>query len=312
MRGDRHRPTITVAAATTRGADGRSPIRLRYTVRLQALRALALPIRISGPGVGLTRFVESTITFPYKRSLGPVVGAFMTALTEKRILGIRDSDAVLVPPMEWDPPTGAELPPDFVEVGPAGTVESWTWVRPRQNSIPRPSLCFRLHPAGRGDHPPAARGRRRTPEDGGGDAGGSPLAGHPGRAYRRHRLLRPGRAPETEGEDAGPAVGTGAADGLSRVDHLPESGARSHRPGRRGLPGHRLLGLALPRPAHVSMPADGATAPSMPSNSVPSCEVDLPHRAPSPTSPSSPRSTIRARPRPSPSSGPSSFSTTPM
>jgi len=37
----------------------------------------------------MTRFIESTITFPYKRSLGPVVGAFMTALTEKQILGIR-------------------------------------------------------------------------------------------------------------------------------------------------------------------------------------------------------------------------------
>ncbi len=30
--------------------------------------------------------------------------------------------------MEWDPATGAELPHEFVEVGPAGTVESWTWV----------------------------------------------------------------------------------------------------------------------------------------------------------------------------------------
>ena len=36
----------------------------------------------------MTRFIESTITFPYKRSLGPVVGAFMTALTEKQILAI--------------------------------------------------------------------------------------------------------------------------------------------------------------------------------------------------------------------------------
>jgi len=84
----------------------------------------------------LTRFVESTITFPYVRSLGPVTGAFMTALTEKRILGIRNGDAVLCPPMEWDPATGAELPRDLVEVGPAGTVVSWTWV-------PKPS---RQHP----------------------------------------------------------------------------------------------------------------------------------------------------------------------
>ena len=36
----------------------------------------------------MTRYDESTITFPYTRSLGPVMGAFMTALTEKRILGI--------------------------------------------------------------------------------------------------------------------------------------------------------------------------------------------------------------------------------
>src|ERR1700685_4262873 len=78
--------------------------------------------------IAVVRFVESTITFPYKRSLGPVIGAFMTALTEKQILGIRCRDAVLVPPMEWDPATGAELPHEFVEVGPAGTVESWTWV----------------------------------------------------------------------------------------------------------------------------------------------------------------------------------------
>ncbi|MDQ1520150.1 MAG: uncharacterized protein QOI55_1223, partial [Actinomycetota bacterium] len=53
----------------------------------------------------MTRFVESTITFPYTRSLGPVVGAFMTAMTEKRIIGIRNGDTVLVPPMEWDPAT---------------------------------------------------------------------------------------------------------------------------------------------------------------------------------------------------------------
>lgn len=76
----------------------------------------------------MATFVESTITFPYTRSLGPVVGAFMTALTEQRIIGIRNGDDVIVPPMEWDPATGAELPHDFVEVGPAGTVESWTWV----------------------------------------------------------------------------------------------------------------------------------------------------------------------------------------
>ena len=76
----------------------------------------------------MARTVESTIRFPYKRSLGPVLGAFMTALTEKRLIGIRSGDRVIVPPIEWDPDTAASLALDFVDVGPAGTVQSWTWV----------------------------------------------------------------------------------------------------------------------------------------------------------------------------------------
>jgi len=72
---------------------------------------------------------QATIRFPYKRSLGPVMGAFMTALTEQRILGIRSGERVLCPPREWDPVTAADLAvDDLTEVGPAGTVESWTWV----------------------------------------------------------------------------------------------------------------------------------------------------------------------------------------
>jgi len=76
----------------------------------------------------VTSTVTSTITFPYQRSLGPVLGRFMTALTHERILGIRCGPRVLCPPSEWDPVTGAALDPDLVEVGPAGTVETWCWV----------------------------------------------------------------------------------------------------------------------------------------------------------------------------------------
>jgi uncharacterized OB-fold protein len=57
------------------------------------------------------------------------MGAFMTALAEQRLLGIRSGDRVIVPPREWDPDTGAELDhAALVEVGPAGTVETWAWV----------------------------------------------------------------------------------------------------------------------------------------------------------------------------------------
>jgi hypothetical protein len=52
----------------------------------------------------------------------------MTGLTEQKIIGIRSGERVIVPPLEWEPTTGAQLAHDFVEVGPAGTVESWSWV----------------------------------------------------------------------------------------------------------------------------------------------------------------------------------------
>ncbi len=88
----------------------------------------------------VTITVESTIKFPYKRSLGPVIGPFMTALAEQRFIAIRSGSRVICPPLEWDPETAAELPRDFVDVGPAGTVCTWSWVsRPtEQHPLDRP------------------------------------------------------------------------------------------------------------------------------------------------------------------------------
>jgi len=69
------------------------------------------------------------IEFPYTRTLGPVYSEFLTALRDGRIVGIRSLDGkVLCPPTEWDPSTGEQLEPDFVEVGPGGVVETWAWV----------------------------------------------------------------------------------------------------------------------------------------------------------------------------------------
>ena len=67
------------------------------------------------------------IAFDYTRSLGPVLGQFMTGLRDRRILGARGADGrVHAPPFEYDPVTS--LPPrDLVVVGPAGTVLSWSW-----------------------------------------------------------------------------------------------------------------------------------------------------------------------------------------
>jgi len=66
-------------------------------------------------------------SFDYTRSLGPVLSQFMTALAAGRILGSRSADGrVHVPPAEYDPVTFAP-PAELVQVGPAGTVLTWSW-----------------------------------------------------------------------------------------------------------------------------------------------------------------------------------------
>ncbi len=68
------------------------------------------------------------IEYPFNRTTGPVVGAFVTALRNRTVLGIRDtSGRVVCPPVEYDPRTGAPLE-ELVEVGDAGEITSWSWV----------------------------------------------------------------------------------------------------------------------------------------------------------------------------------------
>jgi len=69
------------------------------------------------------------IGFDYTRSLGPTLSQFMTALAQRRILGSRGADGrVHAPPFEYDPVTFAP-PAELVEVGPEGTVTTWSWAR---------------------------------------------------------------------------------------------------------------------------------------------------------------------------------------
>lgn len=64
----------------------------------------------------------------YTRSVGAALSRYFTGLRAGRIVGVRIADGrVMVPPTEYDPATGAELD-EFVEVGPAGVVDAWTWV----------------------------------------------------------------------------------------------------------------------------------------------------------------------------------------
>jgi uncharacterized protein len=68
------------------------------------------------------------IGFDYTRSPGPVLSQFLTGLAERRILGAQAADGrVHVPPFEYDPVT-FNPPDDLVEVAPAGTVVTWSWM----------------------------------------------------------------------------------------------------------------------------------------------------------------------------------------
>ena len=75
-----------------------------------------------------------SMEFPYTRSTGPMVGAFLTGLRDRQVLGVRDSSGrVVVPPPEYDAATADQLPTDqLVPVGPEGVVTSWSW-----NATPR-------------------------------------------------------------------------------------------------------------------------------------------------------------------------------
>lgn len=80
---------------------------------------------------------EHRLEYPYSRSVGPVIGGFLTGLRDGRLLGVRGAGgAVIVPPTEYDPVTGEDTG-ELVEVGPGGTVESWAWVA---NPLPKHPL----------------------------------------------------------------------------------------------------------------------------------------------------------------------------
>ena len=85
------------------------------------------------------------IEYPFSRTVGPAVGAFLTGLREQLLLGVRLEDGrVMVPPTEYDPQTAAELS-ELVEVGPGGEVQTWTWVpEPRPEHPLDQSFAFAL------------------------------------------------------------------------------------------------------------------------------------------------------------------------
>ena len=67
------------------------------------------------------------LEYPFRRTTGPVIGAFFTALREGRLIGIRDREGrVLCPPVEYDPASGEPLT-ELVPVASEGEVVTWSW-----------------------------------------------------------------------------------------------------------------------------------------------------------------------------------------
>jgi uncharacterized OB-fold protein len=67
------------------------------------------------------------IEYTYTRSTGPVIGAFLTGLRDRKIIGVRGADGrVLVPAIDYDPVTSEDLS-ELVDVADTGVVSTWSW-----------------------------------------------------------------------------------------------------------------------------------------------------------------------------------------
>ena len=76
------------------------------------------------------------LEYPFTRTTGPVIGAFLTGLRDGIVLGVRRADgSVICPPLEYDPLDSTSLS-EMVEVGTAGEVTTWTWNGPPRDRQP--------------------------------------------------------------------------------------------------------------------------------------------------------------------------------
>ncbi|WP_244928024.1 OB-fold domain-containing protein [Nocardioides sp. W7] len=72
-----------------------------------------------------------TIEFGFSRTVGPVIGEFLTGLRDGVLTGATTaSGRVLCPALEFEPGTGIPTT-GSVPLEPTGTVTSWTWVPAR-------------------------------------------------------------------------------------------------------------------------------------------------------------------------------------
>ena len=85
------------------------------------------------------------LAYTYKRSNGPVMSKFFDGLGEQKILGTKSrTGKVFAPAAEFDPDTHESLS-DMIEVGPGGTIESFSWIdNPKHHHLLKKPFAFAL------------------------------------------------------------------------------------------------------------------------------------------------------------------------
>ncbi|HZN15419.1 MAG TPA: OB-fold domain-containing protein [Acidimicrobiales bacterium] len=86
------------------------------------------------------------LEFPYRRSVGPVIGAFLTGLREGKVVGIKTAAGrVICPPLEYDPETGEGLGAEaLVDLADTGVVTDWSWVPAPHDKQPAQPFAWAL------------------------------------------------------------------------------------------------------------------------------------------------------------------------
>jgi uncharacterized OB-fold protein len=198
-----------------------------------------------------------TLEYPYTRTVGPVVGKFLTGLRDGRLFGIRCRGKVICPPIEFDPETGETLAHDFVPVGPGGVVESWSWIAEptRKHPFQRP-FAFALIRLDGADTPIVHAVAASGPDA---MAKGMRVRAQ-FRDERKSAITDVYFAPEAEARDTFvPATGQGD---VQITDHLislvyeePLNGARERY--AKGLLAGKFIGQKSPKSGKVFVPSAG-------------------------------------------------------
>jgi len=206
----------------------------------------------------------------------------MTALSQRRILGSRSADGrVHVPPAEYDPVTFSP-PEELVEVGPEGTVLTWSWQPEAREGQPldRPFAWALIRLDG------ADTGLLHAVDAGTPDAMSTGMRVSPRWAAQRSGHIRDIECFGPAGDGTGDQTGSAEAEHVSEKSgeavtmivtpvqlHYQHSASAEESRYLRGLAEGRVVGQRCPACGKVYVPPRGAC----PTDGVPTTtDVELP------------------------------------